>query len=90
MRVAVPVAAALFTSPSWYQCVVDHGASLQSTAIRFAIALPIAWVLLMLVQKAAQVPAHVETSQKDFAEFEQGGIPEFPIPPSTTFEPNAD
>jgi hypothetical protein len=57
MRIGVPVLAGVFTLPSWQQSLIAHGATVESSAIRFVVALPVAWVLLSLVQKAAKAPA---------------------------------
>jgi hypothetical protein len=76
MRVAVPAAAAIFTLPSWRQCLIEHSTSVESAAIRFAVALPVAWALLSLFQKAARVPASDSTAESD--EGEHSGTPTLP------------
>ncbi|HEY3736439.1 MAG TPA: hypothetical protein VGL26_03275 [Jatrophihabitans sp.] len=56
MRWGVPLLAALFTLPSWYQALVRHSGSVQPVLLRFVVALPVAWLLLTLVRVAARVP----------------------------------
>lgn len=53
VRTATPLVAAVFTLPSWYRSLVDHSAPMQQSLIRFAVALPVAWLLLTLIRKAS-------------------------------------
>ena len=53
MLKAVVLCSALFTAPSWYQSLVQHQAAVQPAFARFVIALPVAYVLLLIVKTVA-------------------------------------
>jgi len=50
MLKAVVVCAALFTAPSWYASLVLHETPTQPVLTRFVIAMPVAYVLLLILR----------------------------------------
>lgn len=50
---AVVICSALFTAPSWCQTLVLHQTPVQPAFARFVIALPVAYVLLLIVKTVA-------------------------------------
>lgn len=53
MLKAVVVCAALFTAPSWYQTLVLHETAVHPAFVRFVIALPVAYALVLIVKTVA-------------------------------------